>query len=100
MAGGKAGKDSGKSKQKAVSRYERNAIKCRIIHIYISTVCPRSSDPFYIASLHIYNGPLLPGHTLSTVGHYFLDIQYIKPITNIYVYPCMIIQKERPKMSL
>ena len=36
----------------------------KLIHIYI-TVCPGSSDPFYIASL------------LYKLGHYFLEILYV-----------------------
>ena len=33
-------------------------------HVFCATVCPGSSDPFYIAGL-LYN-----------MGHYFLDILY------------------------
>ena len=35
----------------------------------VHTVCPRSSDPFYIASL------------LYKMGHYFLDILYYRNIS-------------------
>ena len=33
------------------------------------TVCPGSSDPFYIVTVTTQNGPLLLGHTVSRVLH-------------------------------
>ena len=44
-----------------------------------STVCPGSSDPFYIASL------------LYKMGHYFLDILYL------YLFPCGFLYKIKAK---
>ena len=38
--------------------------KCIVLvyRCYIYTICPRSSDPFYVVPYTIRNGSLLPGH--------------------------------------